>query len=74
MSLHMDFDRIEVLWSAMKEKAKHDGRDLELLFHPGTALPSEYSDEMNAKYFRDSNTSKNRGIEKESVLQIKELK
>ncbi|MBR4461190.1 MAG: ChbG/HpnK family deacetylase [Erysipelotrichaceae bacterium] len=74
MSLHMDFDRIEVLWSAMKEKADHDGRDLELLFHPGTALQSEYSKEMNAKYFKDSNTSKNRGIEKESVLRIKEFK
>ena len=74
MSLHMDFDRIKVLWSAMNEKAGHDGRDLELLFHPGTALQSEYSNEMNAKYFRDSNTSKNRAIEKESGLQIKELK
>lgn len=74
MSLHMDFDRIEVLWSAMKEKADRDGRDLELLFHPGTALESEYSKEMNAKYFRDSNTSKNRSIEKESVLRLKEIK
>ncbi len=74
MSLHMDFDRIKVLWSAMCKKADHDGRDLELLFHPGTALESEYSKEMNAKYFKDSNTSPNRAIEKASVLQIKEMK
>ncbi len=74
MSLHMDFDRIKVLWPAMCRKADRDGRDLELLFHPGTALESEYTKEMNAKYFKDSNTSKNRGIEKESVLQIKEIK
>ncbi|MBR4421872.1 MAG: ChbG/HpnK family deacetylase [Erysipelotrichaceae bacterium] len=74
MSLHMDFDRIKVLWSAMNEKAEADKRDLELLFHPGHALQEEYSPEKNRKYFEDSNLSKNRIIEKESVLKLKEYR
>ena len=74
MSLHMDFDRIKVLWSAMNEKAGHDGRDLELLFHPGTALTEEYSPEKNRDYYEGSNTSKNRMIEKESLFRLKEIR
>ena len=74
MSLHMDFDRIKVLWSAMNKKAEADKRDLELLFHPGTALTEEYSPEKNRDYYEGSNTSKNRMIEKESLFRLKEIR
>ncbi len=73
MSGHMDFERIERLYPAMSEKAKKDGRILELLFHPGQALMEEYGREMNRNYFNNANASLNRTIEKEAVMHIEEV-
>lgn len=73
MSGHMDYDRIKRVYPDMLNKAKRDGRTLELLFHPGKASPEEYSEEMNPEYFRDANSSENRHIEKNAVLNIKEI-
>ena len=73
MSGHMDYDRIKKLYPAMAEKAKQDGRVMELLFHPGRALSEEYSREMNKNYFNDANVSLNRTIEKDTVMCIEEI-
>ena len=70
MSGHMDYERISELYPDMLAWAKKDGRKLELLFHPGQALPEEYSTEMDVNYFRDANTSQNRHIEKDAVMRI----
>ena len=73
MSGHMDFDRIKKIYPDMLKYASSHNRKLELLFHPGMALESEYSEEMNKDYFRDANLSKNRHIEKDAVMRIKEI-
>ncbi len=74
MSGHMDLHRIEKIYPAMKRKAEEKGRTLEILFHPGTALNEEYSDEMNPEFFKDFNSSSNRGIEKKALMCIEEIK
>lgn len=66
MSGKMDFPRIRKLKAAMKKRAFNDGRDLEILFHPGTALENEINDELDeaaVTFYRNGN----RRIEKESV-------
>lgn len=73
MSGHMDFDRINKVYKDMYDYANKHNRNLELLFHPGQALESEYSSEMNKDYFKDANLSINRKIEKDSVLRIREI-
>ena len=73
MSGHMDIDRIKKIYPDMYKYAKERNRDLEILFHPGTALKEEYLKEMNIDYFNDFNSSGNRRIEKEAVLRIKEV-
>lgn len=73
MSGHMNFDRINIVYKDMFDYASKHNRNLELLFHPGQALQSEYSEEMNSNYFKNANLSKNRNIEKETVMRIKEI-
>lgn len=73
MSGHMDFDRIKKVYKDMYDYAKKHNRNLELLFHPGIALESEYSEELNKDYFKNANCSINRKIEKDAVLRIKEI-
>ena len=73
MSGHMDFARIKKVYPKMVEYCEERNRDLEILFHPGLASKDEYSKEMNIDYFNDFNSSKNRSIEKDSVLRIKEV-
>ena len=73
MSGHMDFARIKKIYPGMIKYCNEKNRDLEILFHPGMALKDEYSKEMNADYFNDFNSSKNRNIEKKSVLRMKEV-
>ena len=74
MSGHMDYDRINVLFSDMCKYSKNRRRKLELLFHPGRATKDEYSIEMNREYFEKSNLSENRNIEKKTVLNIDDIK
>lgn len=73
MSGHMDFDRIKKVYKDMYDYAEKHNRNLELLFHPGIALESEYSKELNKDYFKNANCSINRKIEKDAVLRIKEI-
>lgn len=73
MSGHMDFDRVKAVYPQMSKKAQEDKRKLELLFHPGRASEDEYSSEMDPNYFRDSNLSENRHIEKNAVMNIKDI-
>lgn len=73
MSGHMDYDRIQKVYPDMLKKAERDKRKLELLFHPGKALPEEYSGEMNPDYFKNANLSENRHIEKNAVMNIKDI-
>lgn len=73
MSGEMDFDRIKSLYGNMVTFAEKKNRDLEILFHPGIALESEYSEEFKKEYFKNANLSKNRDIEKDAVMNIREL-
>ena len=73
MSGHMDYDRVKTVFPALYEKAEKDGRKLELLFHPGLAYENEYTSEMDIANFKNFNSSDNRHIEKEAVLNIREI-
>ena len=68
MSGKMDRFRVERLREAMEKKALAGGRDLEILFHPGIALPGEMSDEINPTAAEEFYLSTNRTLEKEAVL------
>ena len=71
MSGKMDYPRIEVLKSAMEKKADADGRDLEILFHPGRALQSEMNDEFGSPSAREFYLSGNRTVERDSLLKLR---
>lgn len=73
MSGHMDFERIKEVFPDMYKRALKDDRTLELLFHPGKSLETEYSKEMSSDYFKNANLSENRHIEKDSVMTIEEI-
>ncbi len=73
MSGHMDLDRIRKLYPDMLEKARKEGRRLEILFHPGRALEEEHRTEMNPDYFRDFNSSENREIEMDAVMNMEKV-
>ena len=73
MSGHMDLDRVTRLYPSMMEASEKNNRVLELLFHPGKASRDEYSDEMDRNYFKDANLSDARHIEKETVMNMREL-
>ena len=73
MSGHMDLDRVTMLYPSMMEVSEKNNRVLELLFHPGKACKDEYSDEMDRNYFKDANLSDARHIEKETVMNMREL-
>jgi hypothetical protein len=68
MSGHMDADRIRRLYGKMTEKAGRDGRTLEILFHPGIALPEEVSAELGDEAAEEFYLSENRHIEKAAVM------
>ena len=70
MSGKMDKKRIDMFYDQMLEISKNDNRNLEILFHPGIALKNEYMSEMNKDYFNDFNSSNNREIEKDAVMNI----
>ena len=74
MSGHMDLDRVKALYGDIVKKADNDNRYLELLFHPGMAKEDEYSEEMDKSYFLNANLSKNRHIEKHTVMSIEDIK
>ena len=70
MSGKMDHSRMGRLLEAMKKRALADGRDLEILFHPGRALSCEINDEFDPSAARDFYLNSNRTVEKDAVLRF----
>lgn len=73
MSGHMDYDRIKTLYPAIAEKARKDGRTLEILFHPGLTLPEEVTEEMGRSAATDFYLRPDRHVEMEAVGRIKKM-
>ena len=71
MSGRMDQKRIEKLYPKMLAKAKRDGRELEVLFHPGLMLADEVTDEVAGEAVEDFYRREDRHVEKEAVLSMK---
>ena len=70
MSGKMDHSRVERLRGAMEKKAHDAGRDLEILFHPGTALKEEINEEIDPAAAEEFYLSENRALEKDAVLRF----
>lgn len=71
MSGSMDYERVKKIYNKMVTYSKRHNRNLELLFHPGSALELETSEEYGKDYFKNANLSPNRKVEKEAVLKIR---
>lgn len=73
MSGHMDYERLQAVYDDFCNKAKRDNRYMEFLFHPGTALRDEETEEHSRENMSYFNESGNREIERDTVLRIKSL-
>ena len=71
MSGRMDYPRIDRLKEKMKQKAAAADRDLEILFHPGRALPEELNDEFGSKASARFYLSSDRTVEKNAVIKLR---
>ncbi len=71
MSGRMDQTRIEKLYPKMLKKAERDGRELEILFHPGLMLADEVTDEVADEAVEGFYRRKDRHVEQEAVLGMK---
>ncbi len=71
MSGRMDYPRIDRLKGKMEKKAGASGRDLEILFHPGRALPAEMDDAFGSPAANAFYLSDNRTVEKESLTRLR---
>ena len=70
MSGHMDEERIWQLLPNMEKKAEHNGRMLEILFHPGQVLREEISDEFSQEDAIAFHVSPDRSVEKQAVYAL----
>ena len=70
MSGHMDEERIRQLLPDMEKKAEHNGRMLEILFHPGQVLREEISDEFSQEDAIAFHVSPDRSVEKQAVYAL----
>jgi len=70
MSGRMDKARIEKLYPKMRKKAAQDGRELEILFHPGLMLAQEVTDEVAKEAAEDFYRRGDRHVEKAAVLSV----
>lgn len=70
MSGRMDKARIEKLYPKMRAKAARDGRELEILFHPGLMLAEEVTDEVAGEAVEDFYRRGDRHVEKAAVLSV----
>ncbi len=70
MSGHMDEKRIRQLLTDIEKKAEHNGRMLEILFHPGQVLREEISDEFSQEDAIVFHVSPDRSVEKAGGLCI----
>ena len=71
MSGGMDYARIKRLKPAMEKRAVNDGRDLEILFHPGRARKDEMNDEFGSPAANEFYLSANRNMENSSLCTLK---
>lgn len=67
MSGHMDLERIKRIYPAMEAHCIKRGRTLELLFHPGTVLPEEITEEYVKDGFVEFHLAEGRKIERHAV-------
>ena len=70
MSGRMDGERVKRLLPAMKERARLRGRNLEILFHPGTVLPEELGVEFCNRGANGFHVSEGRHVEYEAVMSL----
>ena len=70
MSGHMDEKRIRQLLTDIEKKAEHNGRMLEILFHPGQVLREEISDEFSQEDAIVFHVSPDRSVEKQAVYAL----
>lgn len=70
MSGNMDKDRVNKLLPSMINKAKNDNRTLEILFHPGTLLETEISNEIAEDAIKHFYMTKGRQKEYEAVMSL----
>lgn len=71
MSGRMDKQRIEKLYPKMRRRAVRDGRELEILFHPGLMLAEEVTDEVAKEAAEGFYRRGDRHVEKAAVLSVK---
>ena len=67
-SSQMDGKRLAAVLPAFKRAAQRKGRTLEILFHPGTALPEELGREFTKRGFNEFHLGHGRSIEYNTVL------
>lgn len=70
MSGRMDRERIERLFEKVYGKAQKDGRTLEILFHPGSMLPEEVTEEVAREAAEEFYMSEGRQIEQDAVMTL----
>lgn len=70
MSGSMDGERVGRLLPAMRETAVEKERILEILFHPGTVLEEEISDEFSNEGANRFHLSRGRQIEYDTVMSL----
>lgn len=70
MSGKMDFQRVNCLMSSMQKYAEKKNRHLEVIFHPGTALPGEMGEEFCNRDANEFYLSENRHVEFEAVMKL----
>ena len=72
MSGRMDEARVKRLLPSMKERAAKKGRNLEILFHPGTVLREELGEEFCNHGANGFHVSEGRHVEQEAVMSLTE--
>ena len=72
MSGQMDEARVKRLLPAMKEQAEKKGRNLEILFHPGTVLGEELGEEFCNQGANRFHVSEGRRTEYQAVMSLTE--
>lgn len=68
MSGHMDYDRIVRLFPRIAAKAGGRSRVLEIVFHPGLALPEEVSEELGREAAQNFYLRQDRHVEMDALL------
>lgn len=63
----MNVERLNKVLPLLEKKAEKEKRPFEVLFHPGTMLASELTEEI---VFKKAHTSKNRHVEYDAVMQL----